>query len=162
MTSKRSSGFMEVLEEKLVPLASVVGQNKYLLTLRDTFSTIMPLLIIGSIFTLVGSFPIDAWTSFLKSTAVGDQTLSALINVPATCTVSMMAIFVAFLMGYNFAEHEGLSDRVAAGFTSLLTWLLLMPLYTLYTPEGASESVQVSSIPLDWIGSKGVFVASSR
>ena len=159
MTSKQSSGFMEVLEEKLVPLASVVGQNKYLLTLRDTFSTIMPLLIIGSIFTLVGSFPIDAWTSFLKSTAVGDQTLSALINVPATCTVSMMAIFVAFLMGYNFAEHEGLSDRVAAGFTSLLTWLLLMPLYTLYTPEGASESVQVSSIPLDWIGSKGVFVA---
>ena len=154
-----TSGLMEVMEQKLVPLANVVGKNKYLLTLRDTFSTVMPLLIIGSIFTLVGSFPFEEWTNFLKTTMVGDQTLSALINVPATCTVSMMALFVAFLMGYNFAEHEDLSDRVAAGFTSLLSWLLLMPLYTLYTPEGATEAVRVDSLPMDWIGSKGVFVA---
>ena len=155
----KSSGMMELMEEKLVPLANVVGKNKYLLTLRDTFSTVMPLLIIGSMFTLVGSFPVEAWTGFLKNTMVGDQTLSALISVPATCTVSMMALFVAFLMGYNFAEHENLSDRVAAGLTSLLSWLLLMPLYTLYTPEGASEALRVDSLPMDWIGSKGVFVA---
>lgn len=155
----KSSGMMELMEEKLVPLANVVGKNKYLLTLRDTFSTVMPLLIVGSMFTLVGSFPVDAWTDFLKNTMVGDQTLSALISVPATCTVSMMALFVAFLMGYNFAEHENLSDRVAAGLTSLLSWLLLMPLYTLYTPEGATEAFRVDSLPMDWIGSKGVFVA---
>lgn len=153
------SSLMDVLEQKLVPLANVVGKNKYLLTLRDTFSMIMPLLIVGSIFTLIGSFPFEPWTDFLASVQIGDQTLSALVGVPATITVSMMALFVAFLMGYNFAEHEGLTDRVSAGLCSLLSWLLLMPLFTLFTPEGSEEVFQVASIPMDWVGSKGVFVA---
>lgn len=153
------TGLMDVIEQKLVPLANMVGKNKYLLTLRDTFSMIMPLLIVGSIFTLIGSFPFEPWTNFLKGVQVGDQTLSALVGVPATITVSMMALFVAFLIGYNFAEHEDLTDRASAGLCSLLCWLLLMPLYTVFTPEGSEEVFQVSSIPLDWVGSKGVFVA---
>lgn len=157
--SEGKSNLIDVLERKLVPLANVVGKNKYLLTLRDTFSMIMPLLIVGSIFTLVGSFPFKPWTEFLASVQLGDQTLAQLIGVPATITVSMMALFVAFLMGYNFAEHEDLPDRVSAGMCSLLSWLLLMPLYTLFTPEGADEAVKVASIPMDWVGSKGVFVA---
>ncbi len=157
--SEGKSNLIDVLERKLVPLANVVGKNKYLLTLRDTFSMIMPLLIVGSIFTLVGSFPFKPWTEFLASVQLGDQTLAQLIGVPATITVSMMALFVAFLMGYNFAEHEDLPDRVSAGMCSLLSWLLLMPLYTLFTPEGAEEAVKVASIPMDWVGSKGVFVA---
>lgn len=153
------SKLMEVLEQKLTPLATIVGRNRYLLTLRDTFAVIMPLLIVGSFFTLIGSFPISGWTDFLGSVTIGDQTLSELIAVPATCTVSMMAIFVAFLMGYNFAEHDDLSDRVSAGLVTLLSWLLLMPLYTSFTPDGMDEVFQVSSVPMDWIGSKGVFVA---
>lgn len=155
----KESQVIEVLEQKLMPLATYVGKNRYLLTLRDSFSIIMPLLIVGSFFTLIGSFPITGWTDFLSSTTVGDQTLSALIAVPATCTVSMMAIFIAFMIGYNFAEHQGLTDRVSAGLVTLLSWLLLMPLYTEYTPDGSSEIFQVSSVPMDWIGSKGVFVA---
>lgn len=157
--AKGESKLMEVLEQKLTPLASYVGKNRYLLTLRDTFAVIMPLLIVGSFFTLIGSFPVPGWTDFLGSVMVGEQTLSELIAVPATCTVSMMAIFVAFMMGYNFAEHIDLSDRVSAGLVTLLSWLLLMPLYTSFTPEGSSEVFQVSSVPMDWIGSKGVFVA---
>lgn len=69
------TGLMDVIEQKLVPLANMVGKNKYLLTLRDTFSMIMPLLIVGSIFTLIGSFPFEPWTNFLKGVQVGDQTL---------------------------------------------------------------------------------------
>lgn len=153
------SGIMGVLEKRLMPLAEMVGKNKYLLTLRDSFAAIMPLLIVGSLFTLIGSFPIQAWTDFLATTTIGSETLSALISVPAICTVSMMALFVAFLIGYNFAEHERLDDRLAAGIVSLLAWLLLLPLYTEFTPEGATEAVKVASVPLGWIGSKGVFVA---
>ncbi|MBE6468659.1 MAG: PTS sugar transporter subunit IIC [Coriobacteriaceae bacterium] len=150
---------MGVFERRLMPLAEVVGKNRYLLTLRDTFAAIMPLLIVGSFFTLVGNFPITAWTDFLSTATIGGETLAALISVPGTCTVSMMALFVAFLMGYNFAEHERLDDRLSAGIVSLLAWLLLLPLYTDFTPEGASSAIRVASVPLGWIGSKGVFVA---
>ena len=89
---------------------------------------VMPLLIIGSMFTLVANFPIPAWIAFLKATTIGDYTLSALIAIPASCTVSMMALFIAFNIGYNFAEHIGIKDRVSAGIVSLASWLILMAL----------------------------------
>jgi len=150
---------MDKLENKLMPLASAVGKNKYLLTLRDSFAMIMPLLIIGSMFTLVANFPIPAWIAFLKATTIGDYTLSALIAIPASCTVSMMALFIAFNIGYNFAEHIGIKDRVSAGIVSLASWLILMPQFTEYTPDGSTEVYRVASLPLGWIGAKGVFIA---
>ena len=156
---EEGSKLMEVIEQKLMPLANLVGQNRYLLTLRDSFSTIMPLLIVGSFFTLVGSFPITAWTDFLGATTIGDQSLTDLIGVPSSITVSMMALFIAFLIGHNFAEHDNLSDRVSAGLVTLVSWFMLMPLYTEYAIEATGETVQVSSVPTGWIGSKGVFVA---
>jgi len=142
-----------------MPLASAVGKNKYLLTLRDSFAMIMPLLIIGSMFTLVANFPIPAWIAFLKATTIGDYTLSALIAIPASCTVSMMALFIAFNVGYNFAEHIGIKDRASAGIVSLASWLILMPQFTEYTPDGSTEVYRVASLPLGWIGAKGVFIA---
>ena len=150
---------MDKFENKLMPLASAVGKNKYLLTLRDSFAMIMPLLIIGSMFTLVANFPIPAWIAFLKATTIGDYTLSALIAIPASCTVSMMALFIAFNVGYNFAEHIGIKDRVSAGIVSLASWLILMPQFTEYTPDGSTEVYRVASLPLGWIGAKGVFIA---
>lgn len=154
-----SSKVLDVIEDKLMPLATVVGKNKYLLTLRDTFATIMPLVIAGSLFTLVKSFPVEAWTNFLTTTMLGSISLSDLINVPSACTLSLLAMFVAFLVGYNFAEHEKISDRIAAGLISFVAWIMLMPQITEFTPVGSIEVFNVASIPTGWVGSKGVFVA---
>ena len=155
----KSTKVLDVIEDKLMPLATVVGKNKYLITLRDTFAAIMPLIIAGSIFTLIKSFPVTEWTNFLTGTKLGSMSLSDLINVPASCTLSMLALFTAFLIGYNFAEHEKLSDRLSAGLVSLVSWFMLMPQFTAFTPEGSTEVFNVASIPTGWIGSKGVFVA---
>ncbi|WP_035433681.1 PTS sugar transporter subunit IIC [Atopobium sp. oral taxon 199] len=150
---------MEKFEKKLMPLAEVVSKNKYLLTMRDSFAMIMPLLIIGSIFTLIANFPIAPWMEFLKNTTIGDKTLASLISIPAGCTVSFLALFLAFAIGYNFAPHIGITDRASAGFVSLVSWLILMPQFTEFTPEGATEAIKVASVPLGWVGAKGVFIA---
>lgn len=146
-------------EERLAPLAKRVGGNWFLNALRDSFAAIMPLLIIGSMFTLVANFPIAAWTDFLTATTVGPYTLKALISIPASCSVSMMALFIAFTVGYSCAEHMGVKDRLSAGIVSLTSWLILMPLFTEYTPEGSTEVVEIASIPFGWVGARGVFVA---
>lgn len=150
---------MGTLETRLAPLAERVGSNWFLTALRDSFAAIMPLLIIGSMFTLVANFPIPAWTDFLAATTVGPYTLKALISIPASCSVSMMALFIAFTVGYSCADHLGVTDRLSAGIVSLTSWLILMPLFTTYTPEDATEAFEVPSIPLDWVGARGVFVA---
>ncbi|MBP3885365.1 MAG: hypothetical protein J6D54_10605 [Olsenella sp.] len=56
MNDSSSTQPMGRLERVLMPLATSVGRNKYLLTVRDSFAMIMPLLIIGSMFTLVANF----------------------------------------------------------------------------------------------------------
>ena len=91
--------------------------------MRDSFAMVMPILIIGSMFTLLRNFPIPAWIDFLKTTMVQpDKSLFALLAIPSACTVSLMAIFLAFNIGYNFAEHIGIKDRASAGIVSLVLW----------------------------------------
>ena len=147
------------LEKKLMPMAELVSKNKYLLTMRDSFAMLMPILIIGSMFTLVGNLPIPAWVDFLKSTTIQGKSLFSLLAIPSACTVSLMAIFLSFEIGYNFADQLGLEDRVSAGMVSLVSWFILMPQVTEFLPQGASQPFLVESIPLAWTGARGVFVA---
>lgn len=149
----------EGLEKKLMPMAELVSKNKYLLTMRDSFAMLMPILIIGSMFTLVGNLPIPAWVDFLKSTTIQGKSLFSLLAIPSACTVSLMAIFLSFEIGYNFADQLGLEDRVSAGMVSLVSWFILMPQVTEFLPQGASQPFLVESIPLAWTGARGVFVA---
>ena len=150
---------MDGLANKLMPMAESVSKNKYLLTMRDSFAMLMPILIIGSMFTLVGNLPIPAWVDFLKATTIQGKSLFSLLAIPSACTVSLMAIFLSFEIGYNFADQLGLEDRVSAGMVSLITWFILMPQVTEFLPQGATQPFLVESIPLAWTGAKGVFVA---
>ena len=123
------------LEKKLMPMAELVSKNKYLLTMRDSFAMLMPILIIGSMFTLVGNLPIPTWVDFLKSTTIQGKSLFSLLAIPSACTVSLMAIFLSFEIGYNFADQLGLEDRVSAGMVSLVSWFILMPQVTEFCPR---------------------------
>ena len=73
----------EGLEKKLMPMAESVSKNKYLLTMRDSFAMLMPILIIGSMFTLVGNLPIPAWVDFLKATTIQGKSLFSLLAIPS-------------------------------------------------------------------------------
>ena len=150
---------MEKLEKKMIPVAEKMGKNKYLTTIRDSFAMVMPLLIIGSMFTLVGNFPIPQWLEFVKGASLGDYTVSELLSIVPSCTVAMMAIFVSFAIGYNYADHANISDKFSSGLASLTSWLILMPMYTEFAPGEDAEIIQVASIPFAWVGAKGVFVA---
>ena len=48
---------IEILEEKLVPVAAWVAENKYVNGIRRAFIMMMPLLMIGSIFLMITAFP---------------------------------------------------------------------------------------------------------
>ncbi len=48
--------FLNWLEKVLTPLAKVIGENKYLIAIRDGFLISTPLLIVGSFFLLAQSF----------------------------------------------------------------------------------------------------------
>ncbi|WP_031239803.1 PTS transporter subunit EIIC, partial [Streptococcus iniae] len=60
------------LQEKLLPIAVKLGNNKWLIAIRDGITFAMPLLIIGSLLMVIASFPIPGWENWLKNAGVLD------------------------------------------------------------------------------------------
>lgn len=152
-----NNSFMDKLETKLMPLAEIISRNKYLISIRDGFLINMPLLIIGSFFMLINNFPVQSWINWLRATQINGITLSTMLSVPTDATFTIMAIFVVFGIGYNFSKQVKVNPAFGA-VVSVMSWFMLMPYVTFFTPEGAQEAAKVSSIPLDWIGAKGIFL----
>jgi len=150
---------MEKVEEKLLPVAGAISRNKYLVSLRDGMTLAMPLLIVGSFFTLITNFPIPAWIDWLSSTTINNISLSSLLSIPSQVTVSIMAIFIIFGIGMSFSKQEGINPA-SGGITALLTWFLLMPFSTSFTPDETIVQLlpantvpfSVSCIPFEWVG----------
>lgn len=149
--------FMDKLEAKLMPVAEAISKNKYLISIRDGFLISMPLLVVGSMFMLVSNFPVQSWIDLLKNTKVAGSPISSYFSNVTNATFSIMAIFIVFGIGYSYAKQEK-TNAVFGAAISLLSWFILMPFTTAYTPDGSTKVIQVASIPLDWVGSRGIFI----
>jgi len=149
--------FMDKLESKLMPVAQYISKNKYLISIRDGFLISMPLLVVGSIFMLISNFPIQPWIDFLRNTNIGGASIASYFSNVTDATFSIMSIFVVVGIGYNYAKQEK-TNMIFGSAVALLSWFLLMPFSTSFIPEGATEAITVPSIPLEWVGSKGIFL----
>ncbi|MCD7908856.1 MAG: PTS cellobiose transporter subunit IIC [Clostridium sp.] len=138
------------LESVLMPLAEKIGKNKYLIAVRDGFLLSMPLLIVGSFFLLIANFPIPGWSSFWAG-IFGENWVSYFAK-PTDATFSIMAILAVIGIGYSFAEQMNV-DKLFGAASALVSWFLIMPYEVLLEGGGT-----VKGIPLDWVGSKGIFV----
>ena len=141
----------EKLESIFMPLAEAIGRNKYLMSIRDGFLVSTPLLIIGSLFLLVGNFPIQAWTDF-----IANQGWAGYIGKPASATFDIMAILATLGIAYAFAGRMNV-DKIFGAATALVSWFTVMP-FTIDTVLDTGETLSISGIPFGWVGSKGIFI----
>ena len=139
---------IEILEEKLVPVAAWIAENKYVNGIRRAFIMMMPLLMIGSIFLMITAFPLPAYQRGMAS-LLGEN-WKDIFDIPVSATFNLIALFVAFLVAQQLAKQFEL-DSIAVGLLSLASFLILTPL------GNTSEFGQV--ITFTWLGSKGMFVA---
>lgn len=137
-----------ILEEKLIPIAAWLEGNKYVNGVRRAFVMLMPLLMIGSLFLMLQSFPLPAYQNFMKST-FGDN-WGAVFDIPVNATFSMLAVYVSFLVAQQLAKQFEL-DSVAVGILSTVAFFILTPL---------GKSTEYGNvITFDWLGSRGMFIA---
>ncbi|QNG60746.1 PTS cellobiose transporter subunit IIC [Bacillus sp. PAMC26568] len=144
-------------EEKFMVAAAKVAGQRHLQALRDGIILTMPLIIIGSIFLILGFLPIEGYPEFMAS-VFGDQWLTKLLY-PVGATFDIMALIAAFGIAYRLAEKYGV-DALTAGAISVAAFLLATPYQVPFLAEGAKEAVMVGgAIPAALMGSKGLFVA---
>ena len=140
---------LDKLESIFMPLAEKIGKNKYLISIRDGFLLTTPLLIIGSFFLLIANFPINNWTEFWAR--FFGENWTAYMAKPTSATFDIMAILAVAGIAYSFSRELNV-DKLSGAAVAVVSWFILMPY------KVTDGSVTLNGIPLDWVGSKGIFI----
>lgn len=142
--------FMDKMENVLAPLATKVGGNRILKAVSTAFNMIMPLIIIGAIFSLVSTLSIGGYQAFLQSSEIGK-----ILALVGKFTTDLMALYVAFAAGYAYVRNEGMNnDAIPSGLLSVLAFFIMTPL-----TEVMINEVPTTVLSFDYLGSKGLFTA---
>ena len=94
--------FTGFLEEKLMPIAGRVGEQKHLQSVRDGILMTVPFLIVGSVFLVLGFIPVPGYNEFMAG-IFGDAWLTKLMY-PVAVTFDLMAIVACLGISYRLSE----------------------------------------------------------
>lgn len=139
------NNLIEKLSEKLIPIASKLGENKYLLVLRDAFMLAFPVTMFGSLIVVINNLP------FFSGELQGF--LNEIFGSAANATMHVMTLFVTFGIGYYLGKREEVTPEFT-GAVSLSAYLILTP----FEMTTESNEVVTSVLALDRLGAKGMFV----
>lgn len=102
--------------DKIMPYLIKIGDNKYLVSIRDGLSFTVPFTIIGSLFLIIGNLPIEAWMTIISP-------YSGLLGSMVTVTFGMLGLISAIGVGYSMAKQfklEPLSNTLITVVAFLL------------------------------------------
>lgn len=139
--------FLDVLQEKMGPIAYKLDSNRYLSAIKTGFFGAMPILIIGSVFLLFANLPIPGYADFMAS--IMGENWTTYFMVPYDMTMNIMTIFVVFGIAKDLAHHYKVDD-LAAVVIAVVAFFILTP--TIADTGGAN------GIPTSNLGASGLFV----
>jgi len=89
--------FTQFLEEKLMPVAGKVANQRHLAAIKDGMVITLPFIIVGSVFLILGNLPIPALANFYKYNAVG-QIIAKWLSYPVDVTFNLLLNILIFLL----------------------------------------------------------------
>lgn len=152
------SRLVKWLEDYVLPIASRLGQVRWLVALRDAFISLMPITIAGSLAVLIKSLITAAkvhlgWNTF----AFAMQPLVSISDLVWRGTFSLYACFFALALGYQLAKNfEG--NRLAAAIVSLSSFSLSIANYAKIRFHGESVVVK-NAFDISQFSTTGLFTA---
>lgn len=95
--------FVAVMERYFVPVAAKLGNQRYLVAIRDAFVVSMPLMILGSFGTLLNTLPIPAYQNFMNN-LFGAEKWIAFGNALSNGTFGILSLLTVAALGYNLGK----------------------------------------------------------
>lgn len=145
-----------LIEKYLLPLANKLSANKYLGAISNGFSMLLPITMVGAIFTLLTSLQIPAYQSFITVTHIKD-----VLGYAPKITTDLIAVYTVFLIGKACAEKLGMEkDSTVVGVIALMAFLLQIPVGVSGVASESKELVTIAgALPTTYLGSAGLFSA---
>lgn len=151
------NGFIEKLQAVLIPFSQKVNNSKILKGISGGFSALLPIVMVGAIFTLLANLNIEFYQNFI--TSIG---LKKIFAIPADYTTNMISLYAVFLIAKAEASVLGMDDRdsLASGLIALMAFLIMIPLGVSGTDAETGVVVNVAgAVNTTFLGSAGLFTA---
>jgi PTS system cellobiose-specific IIC component len=117
-------GLTRFLEEKFLPIAATLSQNRYLMSIRDGLVLSLPLMIVGSMVIVVAELPVDAYQSLMVN-IFGDNWKWWNWGVIFASTMGIVALIAAIGVAYALAKSHDKTPLPAAAM-SLSGYFILL------------------------------------
>lgn len=118
--------FKQFFEEKFIPVATRIANQRHILALRDGIILAMPLLIIGSLFIIIADFPVEAYQNFMLGW-LGEGWNDFVWNDIVVATISLISVIAVFGVAKSLVDSYDL-DGTPAGVVALASFFILLPL----------------------------------
>lgn len=130
---------LDFLNRRVVPPLNAISENLYLSAIRAGMVAIVPLTIIGGLFTAITYFPVDGWDKRVEP-------YLPILQIPVTATFGLLAVFVCFAIAYDFGKRLKQEAMVSASMATVV--FLMLQLQT-----------KDQALIMDGLSSKGLFTA---
>src|SRR4051812_8378696 len=124
----------------MMPIAGKIGSNKFLIAIRDGITFAMPLIIIGSLFMIIASFPVPGWEEWL-----GKMGIAEFLWKGTDSSFGLIGLIASFGIAYSLARQFNV-DGIGAGIISLSAFIIATPFIS--SDAGAG-------MPIAYMGAKG-------
>lgn len=177
MSSKVSfyEKFSLFLEEKLMPVASKIANQRHLKAVRDGMISIVPLTIVGGLSLILAFPPIDPertqGTNFFLKAMLGwhkwAQNNFSEIMMPFNMTMAIMSLFVAIAIGYSLSKAYNINPLSGAILSGTTFLLVSAPAQNSVALSKIKEGMDLKAIqalgegvlPSSYLDAKGLFTA---
>lgn len=143
---------IEEIFEKVMPYFMKFASSKPISAIKDGFILTMPATIIGSIFLLIGNFPINGWSD--KMASIFGANWQTPLNQVSGATFDILALIAVFGIAYAYTRNEG-HEAVPAGILGIISFLIVTNAFVV-TEAG---EVVGGVIPKAWTGGQGMICA---
>jgi len=135
--------------QKFIEVAGRIGAQRHLVSIRDGFVALMPLIIIGSLAVLINNFPPlgDFKLVDVLNGIFGEGNWQKVGGSIWNGTFAVLGLLISFSIAYNLAKSYEV-DGLSAGLLSTASYIILVP----GTPTDWGLSFA-------WLGAQGLFVA---
>jgi PTS system cellobiose-specific IIC component len=131
-----SHGF---LQRRLVPVLTAMSENTYLAAIRAGMIAIVPLTILGGLFTALCNLPVAGWDKRIEPAL-------PLLQVPVTATFGLLGVFVCFAIAYDLGKRLKQEASISASLAALVFLLLQI-------------DPKAQTLTMTGLGSAGLFTA---
>jgi len=115
----------EQAEKNLIPISTKITNNIVLKSMREALSALTPLIMIISLFILIGNFPIPGWVSFWQS-ILGNNLIEILFS-SFVGVFNFIGLLVCAVMANTYGNNRGLKG-ITPSMVGLISFLILIPM----------------------------------